>query len=185
MAILTTLFWFQLRKTFRLFSLVKDLAGGLLFCAHDKRVKHGKEEVFREVQFVHLFFLRFLFFWCFWHLGFFTGKERVGTLIPLTVWFWNLKCKPSTSKNEVQKVACKVKTTRKKDSIVTTKILGDYQVINAKTIQRFYFIPGDGTEASRKDPSFPNYWFLLKMFRFSFVDVQDVQRPVSFLFFCS
>lgn len=74
-----------------------------------------------------------------------------------------MRCKQSTWKNEVEKGICKPITTRENDSILTTKILGDYQVIHAKSSQRFYFIAGDGTEASRADPGFPNYWFLLKM----------------------
>jgi len=49
------------------------------------------------------------------------------------------------------------------DSTLTTKIHGDYQVIHAKSSQGYYFFAEDGTEASRTDSDFPNYWFLLKM----------------------
>lgn len=51
----TFFFLSQLSKTFGLFTLLKALAGRLLFCLHDKTVKHGKEKVFSEVQFVSFF----------------------------------------------------------------------------------------------------------------------------------
>lgn len=46
---------------------------------------------------------------------------------------------------------------------IMTKILGDYQVIHAKSNQWFYFVAEDDTEASSTDPGFSNYWLMLKI----------------------
>lgn len=77
---------------------------------------------------------------------------------------------------------CKVETTRRKDSIVPTKILGDYQVINAKSIQRFDFFAGDAAEPSRKVPGFPNYWFPLKT-QISVLQMSKICNALSLFFF--
>lgn len=54
MCILITNILFQLRKIFRWFTLVKDLAVRMLFCLHDKTAKNGKEKVFQEVHLVYV-----------------------------------------------------------------------------------------------------------------------------------
>lgn len=51
--ILTTNFLYPLRKIFRLFTLVKDLAVRLL-CLHDKTINYGGKKVFWEVQLVYI-----------------------------------------------------------------------------------------------------------------------------------